>query len=709
MTTGPHGIWYLVVLLPLLVLLGWWYYRHTVPEVSSGRRVLLLTLRVAALAGLALALARPVFTWESEANRKPVWLRLADYSTSMERTDGAAVGETRFGTAERIMSDPIWQDYTDRVSVTTDYFADGYDSDSSKVGRAGTDLYGALDALARETHPPATVFVISDGAVNAAKTLEQLDLPFPVYSVCVGDSGRAEDRALVSIDAPSVTTAGDSVHVAVRAKASGDPQTAILSFSDGEHESHRTIQLDGGGREHEVTFSFVPDTAGVYKVTADLSAAPDEIAAGNNHIETRVYVEPRNRKVLILSYAPNWESAFLLRELQENDRLEVTIAYQALSGRHGFVVWPQSYDSLAQYDMIALTDMAPGRWQRLSGMLKRHLDEDAAGLLVMLGPQAAAGEWSEAQKDLIQLRFSAEPPGVYSVTGPVLMSSEGRMHPVADLDTTAEAAAVIWTGLPLLTGVIPAAVAPGAVSLVENIFGVQSWPVLVAGKVGKGRVLTTAGYPIWRWDFASAVGDDQPGWSAPFWLVAARWLTLAQEGELLSITPAADPVPALTPPAFTALLVDETWRPVRGAVVTAEIMDSAGTVVQTFDLAPGQPGRYAGSGRPLEPGDYTYRVQARVDESVMATSEGQLTATSVSREDVYPGSRPDLLDRLASETGGKRLGVDNWQSALSDLPTAREAHVAYGSFRLWESPWFLVVLILLFSAEWILRRRFQML
>jgi hypothetical protein len=186
-------------------------------------------------------------------------------------------------------------------------------------------------------------------------------------------------------------------------------------------------------------------------------------------------------------------------------------------------------------------------------------------------------------------------------------------------------------------------------------------------------------------------------------------LTLGGEGEQLVARPSADPVPALSPVELSATLVDESWKPVGNASLTAEIRDSSGSIVQSFNFDRGGSGQYKGTGRPLAAGSYTYTVRARMDTLVIAEAQGEFSASDVSREDMFTASRPDLLDRLAATTGGKRFSADNWADGLSDIPTSPIQRVSYGSFRLWESPWLLGAILLLFSLEWILRRRYQML
>jgi hypothetical protein len=145
------------------------------------------------------------------------------------------------------------------------------------------------------------------------------------------------------------------------------------------------------------------------------------------------------------------------------------------------------------------------------------------------------------------------------------------------------------------------------------------------------------------------------------------------------------------------------------ATLKAEVRTPEGELVQTFPLVPLGGGRYRGQGRPLAAGEYRYVVHAQRDTLIVAERSGSFSASSISREALTPASQPSVLEQLAATTGGKRLAWPGWDSELLDVPTERFADVQLGSLRLWESPWLLALVILLFSLEWILRRRYQML
>jgi uncharacterized membrane protein len=708
MNTGSHAIWYLGILLPLALLLAFWYYRRTVPEITVGPRRLLLALRLASLALLVIALAQPVFDWERTRENPAVWHLLVDYSASMDRSDGDGTGTSRLQIASSIAADAVWQSSGNGRSVLRSYFADSISTDSQVISRQGTDIHSVLSQLASSAVPPSAVVLLSDGATNGAHDPARAQWPFEVYTLCIGDSSGAQDLALTDIQAPAAAVAGDSVTVVVRGQATGPATQAVVSFEAGQETQQRTESIDGGGRQQDFSFTFRPDTAGMYTIRSQVAPGPDESSTANNQIETRLVVEPRKRRCALLALAPTWETSFLVRTLKDDDRVDLAVRYRNLD-RGGVVSrWPETFDSLAAFDALIVTDMPATNWLHVAVILNRYLREGAGSIMFQLGPQAAASAWTPTQQELMGVAATVQPPGILSASAGVRLTSAGGYHPVTAFAVDGFAS-WSWLDLPLLTGVVPVTENGRSTRLVETEASQLNWPVLVAAEVGRGRVLTSLGYPLWRWDFASAATADQPDFSGLFWSAAIRWLTSTQRGERLAVDVMSDPLPAFTPPELSAVLYDESWRPASDAVLTAEIRDSDSGLVQTFELLPQGGGKYKGTGRALAAGDYRYDVRARRDTVQLAATEGRFRASQVSREALQPASQPGLLNDLSTATGGRRLSVTNWRTATDSISSEPVWRTQYGTIRLWDTPWLLLTVLLLLGTEWILRRRFQML
>lgn len=700
MNTGPNAYWYIGLLLPALVLLAVFYYRRTVPEVTPPARRLLLALRLCTLLTLAVALAQPVFDWQNSRPGSPRWQVLVDYSTSMDRID--ADGRSRLELALDLASDSAWDRTTSGVFVERSYFAGVVATDTAGLEREGTDLHAALSRLAESADLPRAVVVLSDGAVNGSRDPAATTWPFPVYSICLGDSTPTQDLAVTEMVGPATAVAGDSVKLVVQATSEGDPTSAVVEFEAGAKRQSRTEHFDGHGRKQEFTFVFRPDTAGLYRVRASVAAGRDEVTTSNNRVDAHVYVEPRKRRCLLLGLAPDWETAFLSRALSRNDRLDTDVRYRRLEAGERRP-WPLTLDSLLVYDAIILTDMAAAEWSFLAPALGHFVREGGGGVLFLFGPQAATAVWQPEQEQLLGVKSALNPPGVMAVDAPLRITPLGAYHPVTATDDGAT-----WGDASRLSGLIPTQEMPGTTRLLELGQSAISWPALVAFKPGSGRVLTGLGFPFWRLGFVPEAKAAQTSYQQ-FWQRALAWLSTSAQASRLTVDHLEGPLPLFTAPEFSAVLVDEAWQPDPRASVTAIVRDADSNLVQSFDLVSTGGGRYQGSGRPMSEGEYRFEVTARRDTLLVGSQSGPLRVSSVSREAMQPSARPASLDLLAAASGGRRLGLGTWRDELSALPRDETVQIQYGTLRLWDHPWLLSLVLVLLAAEWILRRRYQML
>ncbi len=152
--------------------------------------------------------------------------------------------------------------------------------------------------------------------------------------------------------------------------------------------------------------------------------------------------------------------------------------------------------------------------------------------------------------------------------------------------------------------------------------------------------------------------------------------------------------------------MSEEYLPVNDAQVTARITDPFGAeqvLPLTWNLE--RDGEYRGSFLPTADGPYEVEVDA-MDGDRSLTSPALHIAAGVLDEELGSGAmRGNLLRRIASETGGQFYTMD----ALDGLPEALRytdrGTVVQEERDLWDLPIFFFLLLSLFFAEWIVRRR----
>jgi Ca-activated chloride channel family protein len=175
---------------------------------ASWQRHIPAALGLAAIAALALALARPHVTYGAAVNRASVML-VTDHSGSMASTD---VQPTRLAAAERAANTFI-DELPGAAKVGAIAFSTTPDAVQAPVANhnaahaiinaqvangstaTGTALALALQLLhgATPKHPPAAIVLLSDGAANAGENVltvaqQAAHERIPIYTVALGTS-----------------------------------------------------------------------------------------------------------------------------------------------------------------------------------------------------------------------------------------------------------------------------------------------------------------------------------------------------------------------------------------------------------------------------------------------------------------------------------------------------------------------------------------
>ena len=119
-------------------------------------------------------------------------------------------------------------------------------------------------------------------------------------------------------------------------------------------------------------------------------------------------------------------------------------------------------------------------------------------------------------------------------------------------------------------------------------------------------------------------------------------------------------------------------------------------------------GRYRGSLGGLEPGDYSYRAEARVGDVLIGADEGGFLVERHSIESVDLGADKALLEEVARRSGGKYRPLGQWRELLALLPLQKRLVEQAESLPLWGPTWPLVLVLVLLGIEWGLRKRHGM-
>ena len=473
----PAWVIVLVIVPALAAIAAVGYWRESLPR--SGK-VILATMRFAALALLALVLCRPVVVERREEVYPAETVLLLDDSASMRRRDAYAGGETGDELRELVGKDParLYRFELVREALRAGFLdeleGEGYvprlfsfadvtapltsPADLSGRGRA-THLGDALSqALAAHRGRHVTdVVLISDGrsngglpALDAARAAAGAGLP--VHTVVVGDT-RPERNVLVErIEVPSSALEGDEIEVVVRVLGRG------VQGSERTQVVLEELGIEGGDvtrlvADDEVELSEVGERVTLLAPPATLPSGdsganerrfrvsvpplPGETLTDDNELIFSVHVSPQKVRVLYVDGYPRWEYRYLKNLLLRADSnfqvqcflLSATPDFpqEASEDLPRLVEVPTSAEELLEnYDVVILGDVPysvsqdPEQSARFQSSLREFV-EAGGGLLFQSGefdnPRAYKGTPLE---DLL----------------PIVLPSAGVR--LADIDTTRE-------------------------------------------------------------------------------------------------------------------------------------------------------------------------------------------------------------------------------------------------------------------------------
>jgi hypothetical protein len=282
------------------------------------------------------------------------------------------------------------------------------------------------------------------------------------------------------------------------------------------------------------------------------------------------------------------------------------------------------------------------------------------------------------------------------------LTREGETHPIMQFGTAADESRKRWSALPALA-ITPAlgTPRPGAVVLATMGPEADARPVIAVQRYGRGRSMVFAGEGAWRWRMLLPAADRT---FDTFWRQAVRWL--AEE--------AADPIAVSSPAGImpgeeavvTVTVRDAAFAPMADAVLTAEVADPDGrSTPASMTLVDAAAGRFETRFRAGAAGVYRLRVEGRRGETMLPAVDERLLVGGESPELTDPRLNEDVLRRLAASTGGE-------YHPAGDVAGLRELLVRTAPDRLppvprdlWHNAWTFSALVLLLSAEWVLRRR----
>jgi uncharacterized membrane protein len=745
----------IVVLVLLLLVMG-----YVKSPLRGWRRLAAMVCKAAALALLALCLLDPLWTRTQPKKGENEVVVLVDTSASLDLAESVG-GQTRAAQVQAALadgnSDATWiealgEDFRLRLmtggaqTVSVPHFR-GLKFDGTR-----SDFARTLMTLRSGGTNLAAVVLVSDGNATDFAAWKAEAKGAPVFTVLAGDKAPQNDFSIT--EASVATSPFEDAPVTITARVTGNGKATVQVLGeDKKVVATEKVTLDSGTPQTVRLRVPVAKPGVSFYQLAHQSEGMQEATLANN---TRLLAADRGAgpyRVLYVTGRPNWEYKFLRRAIAGDDDIQMPALVRIAKrepkfewrGRAGESVNPlfrgfgaKDGEEAQRYDQPVIIRLGTKDAKELSDGFPKAAEDLFAEFRAIILDDIEAAFFTQEQMNLIE-RFVSERGGALLMlggqecyrAGDYDNTPVGRMLPVY-LDQTASGPAIgdarfnltregwleSWmrlrtdreedekrlASMAAFHSVNPAfSIKPGASILATVSDAQNSYPAIAVQRFGEGRVGSVLIGDLWRWGMRD---EDSHKDMDRLWRQMMRWLVVdvADAVNFSAEIDAADRERV----KLAVRVRDRAFKANSDAIVKVEVTQPDGTKSQLFaEPSLKEAGLFETEFFAGKPGYYraTTTVEDAEKRTPLGTKAVGWTHDPLAMEFARLEPNRDLMKRLADETGGKMIALDEIEKLPEMLKNIRVPVEVTLSTPLWHTPWIFAAILLLLLGEWMLRRK----
>ncbi len=735
---NPPGILELILISILFVIFIYTAVKSTRRLPSLNKKITLVSLHLASFILLIIIFMNPALRVENYGEEKPTLGIVVDHSWSMNLGSDEG-GISRIQTVRNFFKkyQTFFSEVEKHFFVNYYVFDEtlrlvSYDFiDNSEPKGKHTNIGKVLGEI-EEKHNLGeidSVILFSDGADNSAVIENSNELPkelgFRIDAVASSLDDRVRDIWIDSIKSSQVAFVRYPFSVDVIVKSLGFKGLSVpITLKEGEKLiSIAEVSFDPNSGTGAATFEFQPTTLGRKIYTASIPVVSGDVVGENNQKSFVVDVIINKIRVLHVAGTPSWDVKFLRRAMKRNPNVDL-VSFFILRESTDLVFASQSElslipfpvdeifgEELVTFDIVIFQnfDFRPyGIHGYHLGRLRNYVAEEGGAFLIIGGDKSFNSE--DYQRTPIseilpvELDFSSgifENPFNAKVFNAELTNA-GAHHPIMHIIPNEKKNEDNWNNMPALDGFNEVSgLKPGSVTLLSTPEGE---PILVLNQVKSGKVASFLSDSSWQWSFVRGGEGGVSPYYDKFWSRILLWLI--NDPELKNVRVQTDNPSynlgdnpkieiSISNPENTELEVRTSLKLPSGKEVELR-PNKASSDEFNVEILTEEYGIYSVNAAAQDLSEI--QMDSNKDESLFLVEPPE-------NEIRGPTTRAGLLRTIAEKTGGRFITVKDNPEALGIDFSPKRTITGYNTVQIWDKPWFFILLLAIFSSEWILRRR----
>ncbi|HMQ79565.1 MAG TPA: hypothetical protein PKD94_08355, partial [Ignavibacteria bacterium] len=518
--------------------------------------------------------------------------------------------------------------------------------------------------------------------------------PFVVFPV--GDTAVKKDVVIKKVAANEMAFTGTAVKIKAYLNIfRSDPAVInIKLLREGIEIRSQQVNTLPGLNNYEADFDVTETAPGKIRYTILAEELPDELTYKNNKSDIYITYIDNKVNILVISGGPGYDNEFTGSVLKRIGNYNITYRTQKSAGE--FYEGPIDTRQFAELSTLFLLNFP-------TSVTSAALVSDIANNTKQFNVPVIffAGKNTDYQK-----LGSFDELVPFSVSRPNSGESTLRLQPVGGMENGLDkiqglgAANEIFKNI---SGIMPK---PGSITLATD--RATGEPIIINRVSGLSRSSAFLGYGLWRWKLNPGTNAEK---TLETMLIEMINMTLQKEKRTkLRVYPSKDIFDYTEKIKIFAEVYDENYLLTRNAKLTGKVTRKDGTSAGELKFTAVE-NKFIAELPSLPANDYYIECDAEYNGTYWAKDYNRFLSDTLNTEYLETLPNHDILSLLASKTGGTVLNADSIREYSSVLKRIKEGLALserpqkYLRFDLWGNKYYLMLVILLFSIEWILRKR----
>lgn len=687
--TSNYPLAIALIFLALAFAVSFLSYRKS--KIVKSKKYILMSLRTLAIFLVLTLLLEPSLLSFVKGGSDGINVFLIDGSRSNSLESGGKTKEARikevlnkfsFGNDDRIYfyNEPELKNIS-RISDSLNF--SGYE----------TNLSGAVKNIreASGDAPVKSFNIISDGIITSGgnPVYEAKQFMCPVNIILTGDTIQHKDAVVYNIafNEKAFTGTSTSIKAEIRSYYLSGIALNIHLLREGTDISSKTISVKSDNDISEVAFDITENTPGYIKYRIFAEPVSGEYTNKNNYRDFIIQYLDNKTNVLFISSGPGYDNALFQDILKRVKTINTT--FRTAKSSNDFYEGSIDYRSFGELSAVFL------------------LGFPASGFNAETAKEIA----SSCREYNIPVIFFAQKNTDYK-----LLQIFDELIPF----TVSRSSGEISTGLSLITNSesgLNKIGSLGSMQVFKNTGGIiqktgslglitdkaSGEPVFITRNNNESKSTAFLGYGLWRWRLNQASNNESV---AEKFIIESINLSLIKDKKTrLRIYPVKSFFDYKEPVEIVAEAFDELYKPTTNAVVTGNITSADRKFSQKIEFQISG-SRFTAKLPPLPVNDYTIDAEAEINKSIYAKDNNRMIVDTSNSEYIKTKSDFALLNETALNTEGYIMLIADADRSLLKIkenpsPVISNAHRS----NLWENKYFLFLIIALFTAEWVIKKR----